>query len=264
MIGESILGYTFRRKQQATTLTDNTCVKFNKDVKVDSQLLFQRLLVVGERCDELLLVLKHELCSYSPALFEEPGMMRLANRSLLAMWNLLGDLPQDPPNCGEAQYVLDGGSLMHRITWHRGSTYSGTCTQYITHVRRRHSNATVVFDGYEAGTSTKDMTHKRQTRRCASTTVHFTSDIRLQTKKGDFLANRENKQRFINILSKELEKAGCCCFHANEDADLMIVKTELNSSNKINSILIGEYTDLLVLLCYQFREEPFGVLLNKT
>ena len=47
MIGESILCYTFRRKQQATTLTDKTCVKFNKDVKVDSQRLFQRLLVVG-------------------------------------------------------------------------------------------------------------------------------------------------------------------------------------------------------------------------
>ena len=51
MIAESILGYTFRRKQQAITLNDKTCVKFNEDVKVDSQLLFQRLLVVGERCD---------------------------------------------------------------------------------------------------------------------------------------------------------------------------------------------------------------------
>ena len=69
---------------EAITLNDKTCMKFNEDVKVDSQLLFQHLLVVGERCDELPLVLKHELCSYPPALFEEPGMMRLANKSLLA------------------------------------------------------------------------------------------------------------------------------------------------------------------------------------
>ena len=98
MIGESILDYTFRRKQQANTLNDKTYVKFNEGVKVDYQLLFQRLLVVGERCDELPLVLKHELCSYPPALFEEPGMIRLANKSLLAdaMWDLLGDHPQDP------------------------------------------------------------------------------------------------------------------------------------------------------------------------
>ena len=251
MIGESILGYTFRRKQQAIKLNDKRCVTFNEDVKVDSQLLFQRLLAVGERCDELPLVLKHELCSCPSALFEEPGMMRLANKSLLAdaMWNLLGDHPQNPPNCGEVQYVLDGGSLMHWITWHRGTTYRGICTQYITYVRRWYGNATVVFDGYEAGTSTKDMTHKRRTRRCAPTAVHFTSDIRMYIKKEKFLANRENKQRFISILSKELEKAGCCCFHAKEDADLMIVKTALNSSNKTETILIGEDTDLLVLLC---------------
>ena len=59
MIGESILCNTFRRKQQAITLNDKTCVKFIEDVKVDSQLLFQRRLVVGERCDERPLVLKH-------------------------------------------------------------------------------------------------------------------------------------------------------------------------------------------------------------
>ena len=219
MIEESILCYTFRSKQQTITLNDKTCVKFNEDVKVDSQLLFQLLLVVGERCDELPLVLKHELCSYPPALFEEPGMMRLANKSLLAdaIWKLLGDHPQDPPNCEEVQYVLDGGSLKHRFTWHRGTTYSDICTQYITYVRRRYGIVTVV--------STKDMTHKRRTRRCASTAVHFTSDMRLQIKKEEFLAKQ--------ILSKQLEIAGCCCFHANEDADLMIVKTALNSSNKI-------------------------------
>ena len=83
----------------------------------------------------------------------------------------------------------------------------------------------------------------------------------LQIKKEEFLANRENKQRFINTLSKELEKAGWCCFHANEDADLVIVKTALNSSNKTDTILTGEDTELLVLLCYHFRQEPFGVFL---
>ena len=41
----------------------------------------------------------------------------------------------------------------------------------------------------------------------------------------------------------------------------MIVKTALNSSNKIDTILIGEDTELLVLLCYHFRQEPFGVFL---
>ena len=86
---------------------------------------------------------------------------------------------------------------MHRITWHRGTTYSGVCTQYITHVRRRYGNVIVVFDGYEAGTSTKDMTHKRRTRRCVSTAVHFTSDIRLQKKEGG-ISGKQRKQATIH------------------------------------------------------------------
>jgi len=134
--------------------------------------------------------------------------MQLANKPLLAdaIWKLLGDLPQKRPYWGEVQYVLGGGSLIHRIPWHRGTTYRGICTQYITYVRRWYSNAFVVFGGYEAGPSAKDMTHKRRTRRCASTAVHFASDMRLQTKKEQFLATRENKQRFNNLLSTQLSR----------------------------------------------------------
>ena len=69
---------------------------------------------------------------------------------------------------------------------------------YAHNTSRMRQDGIAVFDGYEAGTSTKDMTHKRRTRRCASTAVHFTSDVRLQIKKEEFLASRENKQRFIN------------------------------------------------------------------
>ena len=53
--------------------------------------------------------------------------------------------------------------------------------------------------------------------------------------------------------------------HANGDADLLIVKTAVESARTNTTVLVGDDTDLLVLLCYQaskdgcdlyFRPEP--------
>ena len=82
---------------------------------VDLQLLFQRLITAGERCDELPLLFMHEMCSYLSALLESPGVMRTPNKSILAetIWNLVevgSNMPDNVP------YVLDGGSLLHRLS----------------------------------------------------------------------------------------------------------------------------------------------------
>jgi hypothetical protein len=55
-------------------------------------------------------------------------------------------------------YVLDGGSLLHRIPWPRGATFGKIIDMYAKYVRNRYSNAIVVFDGYGNGPSTKDHT----------------------------------------------------------------------------------------------------------
>ena len=43
---------------------------------------------------------------------------------------------------------------------------------------------------------------------------------------------------------------GCETFHADEDADLLIVLTAVKSEETMNTVLVGDDTDLLVLLCY--------------
>ena len=83
--------------------------------------------------------------------------------------------------------------------------------------------ATVVFDGYD-GTSTKNTTHQRRTGGNAGATVTFDEDMQVTMKKEQFLANKTNKQHFINMLSTKLRAQNCQTHHAAGDADLLIVQ----------------------------------------
>ena len=69
-------------------------------------------------------------------------------------------------------------------------------------------------------------------------------------KKNEFLGNKVNKQRFLCLLGSSLQKAGCTTIHAKGDADILIVKTAVESAKVVSTVLIGDDTDLLILLCY--------------
>ena len=109
------------------------------------------------------------------------------------------------------------------------------------------------------------MTHRRRAKGQAGAIVTFTEDMQLTMKKEQFLANKTNKQKFINMLGDQLEKSKCKVHHAPGDADLLIVQKAVESAAMVNTVLVGDDTDLLILLCYHaslgshsifFRSEP--------
>ena len=244
--------HTFRRKDQVVTLGTKSSIKIDgEEVQVDPQLLFQRLIIVAQTSYELESAFKHELCSYAPALFDSSLLLREAHKPALddAIWVLLGpDVQADVPN-EDSRYVLDGGALIQRIPWIRGSTYGCIVNQYTEYVTHKYRDAIVVFDGYD-NANTKDMTHQIRSKCNAGTTVTFTGDTPVTMKKDQFLANRQNKKRFISMLSEELAKKDCETHHASGDADLLIVQKAVQSATSCNTVLIGDDTYLLVLLCY--------------
>ena len=65
--------------------------------------------------------------------------------------------------------------------------------------------------------------------------------------KDQFLANL-HKQTSITYLGEILEKAGVHVLHTSEDADTLIVHTAIKSTGMHTTIVMGEDTDLLVLL----------------
>ncbi len=74
----------------------------------------------------------------------------------------------------------------------------------------------------------------------------------MASKKEEFLANITNKQKFIYRLANCLKTAGHECIHADSDADFVIVQTAMNKAILKTTYLIGDDTDLLVLLCYHY------------
>ena len=73
------------------------------------------------------------------------------------------------------------------------------------------------------------------------------------------LSNPENKQCFLLMLSEALQNIGCETHHANGDADLLIVKTAVESARANTMVLVGYDIDLLVLLCYHASEGGYDL-----
>ena len=103
--------------------------------------------------------------------------------------------------------------------------------------------------GYNAA-STKDMAHKRRAKGKKGPTVSFTNDMVLCVSKDIFLSNSVNKQNFIQQLGNNLQAAGCEVFHASSDADVLIAQKAIEMANEQNTVLVGDDTDLLVLLLH--------------
>ena len=92
-------------------------------VQVDPQLLFQRLIVACNRSHDLQGLFRYELRNYSVALFDSSLTLRQPQKPVLAdaLWAKLSSNATSGPE-GHAQHALDGGALLHRIPWPRGST----------------------------------------------------------------------------------------------------------------------------------------------
>jgi hypothetical protein len=125
MIGKSAFTHKFKRKERALTLGNVSAVKIAPDRTIDPALLFQRFLLVS-RSGEISLedVLSYELSPHPPALFETKNILRKADKPQLvqairdhASTAVLNVIP------GTDCFVLDGGSLIHRLPWENGESY---------------------------------------------------------------------------------------------------------------------------------------------
>ncbi|GBL75599.1 hypothetical protein AVEN_66447-1, partial [Araneus ventricosus] len=100
--------------------------------------------------EELGDILTYELCPFPLPLFDEGGMRKGMKSSLCKVFK---PCTRDF-NAESSVYIIDGGHLLHRVIWKRGSTFSSICDNYVTYVRTKYkSTALIIFDGYpENGT----------------------------------------------------------------------------------------------------------------
>ena len=159
----------------------------NERIQLDSQLLFQSIILACKDPRELEALFRYELCSYPPALIDSSLMLNQPQKPALAdaIWeNLQADAKTEPPR--EAQYVLAGETLLHRVPWPQTcTTYRDLCLLYCNYVTKKYGTAIVVFDGYEELTS-KKMTQQRRAKGKVGVTVDFTAEMNVAMKKNAF------------------------------------------------------------------------------
>ena len=172
-------------------------------------------------------------------------------------------MKEEQPNpSGDVQYVLDGGALLHRVPWPRGSTYESVNHLYVGYMTQKYGAAAIVFDGYNDDPITKDATHLRRTGDCVGVTVHFANGMMIKSKKDEFLNSKANKQRSIHYLNDNLDRAAFTVYHAKYDADVPIVQTAVASAWHKETVLIGDDTDLLVLRLHHAEMDAHEVFLK--
>ena len=257
MCGNPTKDYTFKKKDTAITMKARSTVQIDGEIiAVDPLLMFQRLITavrgLGSELD-LETAFTFELCTFPPALIESDGLLREANKPQIAnsIWSSIGPDVASLPD--SVSYVLDGGSLLHRISWAKGQTYNEICDSYVDYVIKRYGEGTTVV--YDGKPSTKDTTHVRRTKGKQGIAVHFTGEMRLNMKKTDFLTNLDNKQRFLEMLAIKMNEAKLQAIQSSGDADLLIVQTAIKSAATRPTVVIGEDTDLLILLLHHVNED---------
>ena len=148
-----------------------------------------------------------------------------------------------------------GGALNYRdrCPWPTTgtATYGEICNLYCRYVKRKYQQPVIVFDGYSTVT-TKSMTQKRRSGNKIASTVTFTEDMKATIKKEQFLANGKNKEQLIQMLRQKLNQNGCSTLQAEGDAEVLIAKTAVKLSETRCTTLVGDETDLLVLLLFYY------------
>lgn len=254
MENQSIFTYSHKRNMKVKTLASAKAVKVTEERTIDPALLFQRFLVVSQTGDlSVGEVMQYELSAHPPSLFEAKHQLRKPDKPALLEAIRSHSSSKDNADIQSIpkteHYVLDGGSLLHRLKWTEGSTYKSIADAYASFTVERYGKATVVFDGY-CRPSTKDNTHERRKTSAVKRIVNITEATKFVGKKEDFLSNEINKKSMIDMITTCLRQQECHVIQAEGDADVDIVKAAVTMSSMKSTTLIGEDTDLLVLLLY--------------
>ena len=131
---QSVFNYSYERKIKLR-LGSGRVIKVPQDETIDQALLFQRFIVLsqsGDLCVDD--VLQYELYAYPSFLFDAKDVLRKADKTQLmdavrnhAVASETAKLRTMPTT---DHYVLGGSSLIHRLKWIEGNTYSFIADTY--------------------------------------------------------------------------------------------------------------------------------------
>jgi hypothetical protein len=192
----------------------------DENEQMDANSLFHRLVVLlVQLSDDQAASFDFEFTPFPTALFKD-GFMRKPDKPALYKEFTKTLTSQSLPL--HSKYVVDGGCLLHRVRWSRGTTAGDIMKLYVRFVKGRFGlSSIVVFDGYNCGPTLKDHEHLRRSgkvsRIATDVQLEVTSDMAFDQEM--FSANERNKQQFIECLSECLLASDITVVRSTGDAD---------------------------------------------
>ena len=135
-------------------------------------------------------------------------------------------------------YVIDGGALIHRVCWVKGSTFQNISNIYVSYVQKHYGKAHIVFDGYETQT-TKSAEHLRRSgnhTKCPD--VEVKEEGKIAFTKERFLSNTSNKSQVIRLISRYLADNGNIVTNCPGNADTTICLAALNIASTMDKKVV--------------------------
>ena len=255
---------SIKRKDQVKSLDIlRPGIKIDDDtIHIDPQILFTRLAALLQREDDIIEKFAYELTPEPASLFKD-GMMRKSAKSILRNHLLMKIEPSI--NVTTEVCVVDGGALLHKVSWQQKGIYKNVVDLYINFVKKRYAGfdtVCVVFDGYTDKWSLKSPEHQRRSK-TTSANVTISENMKVSSGSKLFLRNEHNKKQFIILLSSGLRRSGYKTVECTGDADVTIAKTAIEYAEGGHDVVVtADDTDILILLIYHWREDLADVFFS--
>ena len=247
------------RTDKIKTLSDmvNVCKVGGDRISLDPNILFSHLVLMAERTGRTSEYFAFELTSVPMSLFKN-GYIRKPDKPSLYRKSV-GDFNKELLPC-PARYVVDGGYLLCKVRWCKGSTFFDIMKTYVGLLRTKVGCAPVivVFDGYLKTPYTKDHEHKRQASRITKIApeIAMNLEMTLNFEQDAFLANSVNKQHFTELLIPVLRQSGINARQSHADADTDIVSCALEMAELIKLPGIAEELTPMLNTIYASGNAP--------
>ena len=140
-------------------------------------------------------------------------------------------------------------------------TFKEICKRCVYYVKKRYrQNCSVMFDRHSGNASTKDTTHLRRSKGKLLRLLLCTGNTIFNMKKEECLLNLKNQQCFLEMLAAEMNTAGMCAMQPSRHADTLIATNAVDIANSKPAVIIGEDTDLLILLIRLVNKKRYRMI----
>ena len=273
MDGKSFTEVRFKQNNQAKPLDwyQNRVTIDEVKVYINSTALFTRLAALAKREENEESYFYYEMSNEPMSLFKNMMTRKPDKPSLQKTLVTDEELNKLDLTSGQNNYsyVVDGGTLLHRLCWLKESNFEKRIQLPIMlsskYERKHYGKCYIVFDGYESA-STKSVEQKRKDKRfqkCPD--VDVKENIIVPFTQETFISKSNNKVQLIEMLSQYLKDDENEVINCSGDADSTICHTALDlaTTGEKKFVLIADDTDIFVMLIYHWKSKMKNIFQQK-